>query len=94
MMVMVMVMVIVAMLIIMMVKSTSLFLTKTFSLLLVNDGDGDGNCGNADNDDGKKYLLVPDKDILSASRPVVKQLWLREGQSGSCSPSTVVSDQF
>ena len=83
-----------------------MILTKTYSLLLGGDGngdddgvgDGDGgddenDAGDTDNDDGK-YLLVPDEDILSASWPVVQQLWLREGQSSSCSPSTVVSDQF
>ena len=41
-----------------------------------------------------KYLLVPDEDILSAPRPVVQQLRLRECESGSCSPSTVVSVRF
>ena len=83
-----------------------MILTKTYALLLGgdgngdDDGDGDGDgghddndAGDTDNDDGE-YLLVPDEDILSASGPVVKQLWLREGQSGSCSPSTVVSDKF
>ena len=41
-----------------------------------------------------KYLLVPDEDILSAARPVVQQLRLREAESGSRSPATVVSGVF
>ena len=82
-----------------------MILTKTYSLLLGGDGngdddgvgDGDGgddenDAGDTDNDDGK-YLLVPDEDILSAARPVVEQLRLRETESGSRSPATVVSVQ-
>ena len=36
-----------------------------------DDEDGDDDC-QSDKDDDEKYLLVPDKDILSASRPIVK----------------------
>ena len=39
-----------------------------------------------------KNLFVPDEDILSAPWPIVEQLWLREGEASSCSPSAVVSD--
>ena len=39
-----------------------------------------------------KNLFVPDEDILSAPWPIVEQLWLREGETSSCSPSAVVSD--
>ena len=59
-----------------------------------DDEDGNDDCQSDKDDDDEKCLLVPDKDILSASRPIVEQLRLGKGESGSCSPATVVSEGF
>ena len=59
-----------------------------------DDEDGDDDCQSDKDDDDEKYLLVPDKDILSASRPIVEQLRLGKSESSSRPPATVVSDGF